>query len=689
MTPTAQAEKSANPITRKNDPLLESFQLGHLTLRNRILSTSHACGLGEDGGMPAKRYQDYHVEKARGGLALTMFGGSSNVSVDSPSVMPQLNVGVDRVIPHLQAFSSRVHAEGTAIMCQITHLGRRGEFNKGAYLPTVAPSVKRETLHRSIPRELDEYDIRRIIDDYARAAKRCKEGGLDGIECVSGAHLIGQFISPAQNFRDDKYGGSLENRCRFGLEVFGAIRKTVGDDFLIGFRLFVDEGYKEGLNFEESLEVAKLFQAAGHVDFFNAIYGRMDTVAALAIDNMPGMASPDAPWLAKAAVFKAEVNLPVFHASKISDVATARHAIREGLIDMVGMTRAHIADPHLVSKIAAGEEERIRPCVGATHCMSHMRPACLHNPATGHEAVLNQEIDSAEYRKKVVIIGAGPAGLEAARVCGARGHDVRIFEAAPRPGGQILLATRSSWRKDLMGIIDWRVNELEQMGIDIQCNVYAGEDEIRTAEPDLVIVATGGFPNTDWVPGGHQLTGAWDILEGTAKIGDNVLVIDGTGRHVALSVAEKCHKAGAKVRFVTIDDTLAAEQAYAERVIWRKWAREIGLSVQTEEALVEVRKDGNMPVAVLKSELTGALSEVKAEQIVYDYGTIPADEVFHELRSASSNDGVTELENWASGNGAAKHDKKSGFQLHRIGDALASRNIHAAINDALRLCQKF
>lgn len=678
-----------NSPDKKDDPLLRPFQLKGLRLRNRIMSTSHAAGLGED-GMPGARYQDYHVEKAKGGIGLTMFGGSSNISIDSPSVMPQLNVGTDAVIPHLQQFSDRVHAEGAAIMCQITHLGRRGEFNKGAILPTVAPSVIRETLHRSIPKEMDQHDIDRIIADYARAAVRCKEGGLDGIECVSGAHLIGQFLSPAQNFRTDGYGGSIENRCRFGLEVFEAIRLAVGDDFLVGIRFVVDEGFTEGLDFEESLKIACLFQSAGHIDFFNAIYGRMDTYAALATDNMPGMASANAPWLSKAAAFKSQVRLPVFHAARIADVATARHAIGEGLIDLVGMTRAHIADPYLVSKIAAGEEDRIRPCVGATHCMSHLRPTCIHNPASGHEATLRQKIEPASRKRRVVIVGAGPAGLEAARVSAERGHRVSLLEVAPKAGGQVLLAARAHWRGDLIGIVDWRLHELEKLGVEIQFNTYADNDHVLSLDPDLVVIATGGTPNIGWLPGSEYITSTWDILDGTVKPADDVLIVDGTGRHSALSAADACHKQGATVRMVTIDETLAADQTYAERVIWRKWVREINLPVRTEEQLVRVEKDGNALTATFRSELTNAECQLSAAQIVFDYGTIPADDLYGGLRSISSNDGVTNLENWVAGRGVGEAQSQpptGSFELHRIGDAVSSRNIHAAVNDALRLCQ--
>lgn len=672
------------------DPLLQPLQIKHVRLRNRIMSTSHACGL-EEGGMPKERYQAYQEEKARGGIGLTMFGGSSNVDIDSPSVFQQLNVGVDEVIPHLEKLSKRVHDQGAALMCQITHLGRRGESNKGAMLPTIAPSVIRETLHRSIPKEIDHADIKRVIAAFAAAAKRCQDGGLDGIETLSGAHLIGQFLSPATNRRTDAYGGSLENRCRFGLEVYEAIRKAVGDDFLVGFRFIVDEGHDAGLGFDDCVKIAKIFQATGMLDFFNAVYGRMDTQIGLAMDNMPGMASPIGPWLEQAAAFKEQIDLPVFHAARITDISTARHAVREGLIDLVGMTRAQIADPHLVEKIAAGEEERVRPCVGFTHCMSELRPACLHNPATGHENTLRQVIEPAATKRKVVVVGAGPAGLEAARVCGERGHEVVVFEAAPRAGGQVLLAAEADWRRDIVAIIDWRVSELERLGVSLRLNHFAETDDVVGEKPDMVIIATGGTPNLDWLPGAEHVTSAWDVLSGSVPPGEDVIVVDGTGRHAALTAAQYCKNRNASVQFATIDESLATEQAYAERVIWRRWVHEHKMPVRFEEQLKEVRRDGNQLSAVLQNELTGEVTELSAGQVIFDYGTIPADGIYHELRERSSNGGVTELKRWVAGQPQVRADadlSKGAFELHRIGDALSSRNIHAAVLDALRLCQE-
>src|SRR3954451_23475557 len=218
------ASQPVHVIQPSRDPLLQPFMLKHLRLRNRIMSTSHACGL-EEGGMPTDRYQTYHEEKAKGGIALTMFGGSSNVAPDSPNIFRQLNVSTDAIIPHLQQFSERIHAHGAAIMCQITHLGRRGEPYASNWLPTIGPSPIRETLHRSFPKEMDEHDIGRVVKAYGAAARRCRDGGLDGIEVLGGGHLIGQFLSPKTNRRTDAFGGSRENRCRLGLMVFEEIRR--------------------------------------------------------------------------------------------------------------------------------------------------------------------------------------------------------------------------------------------------------------------------------------------------------------------------------------------------------------------------------------------------------------------------------------------------------------------------------
>lgn len=678
----------SNPTNgiKNKDPLLQPLTIKKLKLRNRVMSTSHACGL-EVGGMPEEAYQRYHEEKAQGGLALSMFGGSSNVDRDSPNIFRQLNVGTDAIIPHFQHFSERMHAQGAALMCQISHLGRRGDPYAGDWVSTVAPSPLRETLHRSIPKEMDEYDIKRIVDAYGQAARRCKEGGLDGIETLAAGHLIGQFLSPKTNRRTDRFGGSLENRCRFALLVHEAIRKAVDDDdFIVGMRFVVDEGPDGGLRFDDCVKAALILKEAGAVDFFNAIYGTMDTTRALVEENMPGMGSPLAPWVEPVGTFRNEVGLPVFHAARIADVASARYAISEGKVDMAGMTRAQIADPHLVEKLAGGRETEIRPCVGATHCQSPYRPSCLHNPATGREKTLSHVIKKTSGpSKKVVVIGGGPAGLEAARVSAERGHNVSLYEAADQLGGQIRIGATGSWRRDLSGIVEWRVSELERLGVSIHTSSYMDSPDIAALEPDVVIMATGGLPQLDLEAGGELCVSTWDVLTGQTPVLGDVLVYDGTGRHPGPLAAERARDAGAEVTYVTIDATISEDLTYAERLRWKKRFLEIGVKPIAETRLVSVSRKDNRLEATLLNEIAQTSTTITVDQVIVEQGSIPMDDLYFEIREKSSNAGVTNLDALIDVKPQPKLSA-NGFELHRVGDAVSSRNIHAAILDSLRIC---
>jgi 2,4-dienoyl-CoA reductase-like NADH-dependent reductase (Old Yellow Enzyme family)/thioredoxin reductase len=674
-----------NAARNAKDPLLQPLKIRHLTIRNRVMSTSHACGL-EAGGMLTERYQRYHEEKAKGGIGLTMFGGSSNIDIDSPNIFRQLNVGTDAIIPQLQEFSDRIHRHGATLMVQLTHLGRRGEPYTDQWLPTIGPSMIRETLHRSFPKEMDEHDIKRVVKAFGAAARRCKEGGLDGIEALAGGHLIGQFLSSKTNRRTDRFGGSLENRCRFVLMVLEEIRNQVKDDFIVGLRYVVEEGIPEGITLEESIKIANILECTGMLDFFNAIYGRMDTELALAVDNMPGMASPIAPWLKPVSEFKKATSLPVFHAARISDISTARHAIRESMLDMVAMTRAHIADPHIVKKIEAGQEDQIRPCVGATHCQSPSRPHCLHNPATGRETTLSHIIAPATNIRKIVVVGGGLAGLEAARVSAERGHEVVLFEAAERLGGQVVLGSRASWRKDLIGIVDWRRDQLERLDVRIVMNTYADRNIILAEYPNVVIIATGGVPNIDWIDGSEHCLSVWDVIGAPIPRGDDLIIYDGTGRHPAPQAAEAARLAGRNVSLFSIDGSLGQELTYAERIIWKKKMYSLGVSMRFDYELVQLRQKGNRTCAVFRNMATQEIVEHEADHIVVEHGTEPHDEIYKELRGESLNDGVTDLHRLIAIEPQSWPNATNGFELYRVGDAVASRNVHSAILDSLRLC---
>jgi 2,4-dienoyl-CoA reductase-like NADH-dependent reductase (Old Yellow Enzyme family) len=335
-----------------HDPLLQPYRLKHLELRNRFLSTAHEPAYTED-GLPKERYRHYHVEKARGGIALTMIGGSAVVAPDSPQAFGNIQLHKDECVRWLAELADDVHSHGAAVMIQITHLGRRTSWAKADWLPVLAPSTVREPAHRAFPKEMEDWDFRRIVRAYADAAEKVKLAGLDGLEIECYGHLLDQFWSPATNKRTDDYGGSLDNRLRFTFDVLEAMRERVGPDFLIGTRMVCDEDWDRGLNRDEGIEIARRLVKDGTIDFVNVIRGHIDSEEALS-HVIPGMGARSAPHLEFAGEVRAGTRTPTFHAARIQDVATARYAVEAGRLDMVGMTRAHLADPHIARKVAAG-----------------------------------------------------------------------------------------------------------------------------------------------------------------------------------------------------------------------------------------------------------------------------------------------------------------------------------------------
>ena len=684
-------------MKRADDPLLRPLQIRNLRLKNRVMSAAHEPFYSED-GLPKKRYRLYHEQKAAGGIALTMIGGSAVVSPDSPPAFGNLQAFRDEIVKWFAELADGVHNRGAKVICQLTHLGRRGTAASGDWLALVAPSPLREAAHRSFPKEIEGWDLRRIARDFAAAAARCRAGGLDGIEILFSGHLLDSFWSPLTNRRDDEYDCRPQNRLRFSFEVLRAVRQAVGDDCIVGARVVGDENCPGGLSAADGEAIARELSASGLVDFFNVNRGALHNNYHLS-RMIPNLGGPLAPHLECAAAIKRVVSQPVFHSARVIDAATARYAVGEGKVDMIGMTRAHIADPMIVVKIERGEEERIRPCVGAGYCLDRIyengEALCIHNAATGREESMPHEIAAASIKKRVVVVGAGPAGLEAARVCATRGHSVVLFEAQARAGGQIRLAASVPRRRDLIGIVEWRLAELARFGVDIRFERYADADAIRAESPDIVIVASGGLPNASFLREGEELAvSGWDVLSGAvagldARAG-RTLLYDDNGAHPGFAAAEYMLAQGATLTFATPESALAPDIGGTNQPPYFAAFAERGVEIVLNTRLVGLRRAAgeSQITATLQNEYGGAPTPRVFDRVVVEGGTLPAADEYFALREESINGGEVDYEALLAGRAQSIRSNPSGrFQLFRIGDAVASRNIHAAIYDALRLAK--
>ncbi|WP_435259850.1 FAD-dependent oxidoreductase [Thioclava sp. FR2] len=673
-----------------NDPLLQPYQLKHLTLKNRIMTTSHEPAYPEN-GMPTDRYRAYHVERAKAGVGLTMTAGSATVSKDSPPLFNNILAYKDEVVGWMKRLTDECHDHGCAVMIQLTHLGRRTTWAKGNWLPSVSSGPEREPSHRAFPKVVEEWDIARIIQNYADAAERMAAAGLDGIELECYGHLMDQFVSPLTNtLEGGRYSGAtLETRTNFAMDVIGAIREQVPKDFLIGVRYAADEVEEGGTTADEGIAFGKRMRDSGMVDFLNVIRGRIHTDVAMT-DVIPVGGMKSAPHLDFAGRVKAEVGLPTFHAARIPDVATARHAIATGQLDLVGMTRAHMADPHLVQKIREGREHDIRPCVGATYCLDRIYGAgealCIHNPATGRELTMPHSITAAPSKKRVVVVGAGPGGLEAARVAAERGHEVIVFEAAGQAGGQVRLTAQTKRRSEMIGIIDWRMSQCAARDVEFRFNTWAEAADVTALEPDVVIIATGGLPQKDILKEGNDLTvSAWDILSGDVKPGKDVLIYDETGDHAALQAADVLAAAGAKVEIATRDRTFSGDVMAMNLVPYMRTLQEKDVTFTVTWLLKQASRSGNRIKATMGTDYSSFTRDKDYDQIVVNAGTLPNAQIYFDLKPLSVNLGEVDQDALIEGRPQEIRTNPEGrFQLFRIGDAVSSRNIHAAIYDGLR-----
>ncbi|MGV2861119.1 oxidoreductase [Achromobacter sp. AGC39] len=682
--------------------LFAPLTLNRLVLRNRIVSTAHAEVHADPGGLPGERYIAYYEEKAKGGLGLAICGGSSPVSLDSPQGWwRSVNLTTDRVLEPLARLSDAMHRHGAKVMIQATHMGRRSAWHGEHWPHLLSPSGVREPVHRGNAKTIEVEEIGRIISDFAAAAKRVQQAGMDGIE-ISAAHqhLIDQFWSPRTNFRTDAYGGSLRNRLRFGLDVLHAVREAVGADFCVGLRMCGDEFHDDGLDHEALREIAQAMADTGLIDYLGVIGSGADTHNSLA-NCMPPMALPPEPFAHLAAGIKSVVRIPVMHAQSIRDAVQAERLLAAGHADLVGMTRAHIADPHLVVKIRDDREDEIKQCVGANYCIDRQYDGldvlCIQNAATAREETMPHVIArSRGVERKVVVVGAGPAGMEAARVCAERGHDVVLFERAAAIGGQILLAAKAPQREQMDGIVRWFALELKRLGVDCRLGALATEEMVLAQHPDIVVLATGGishvYQHQGWGVAHGLAVGSWDILSGRVEPGKNVLVYDGVSTHAGAGVADFLASRGAHVEIVTPDTKVAEDVGGTTFPIFyrRLYAQQVVLT--PNHWLERVSAEGDKKVALLRNEYTEDREERVVDQVVIENGIVPNDALYGLLKRKSVNMGQTDLHALYAADpqpALGQHLGDGRFLLYRVGDCVSMHNIHAAIYDALRLCKDF
>lgn len=535
--------------------LFSPFKIGSVVVPNRIHFAAHMTNLSVDHKI-SDAHIAYYAARAQGGCGL--------ITTEELSVHPTdlaygklVEVFDPAVVSGFQQLTRVIHQWDTRIFAQLNHNGMQagGLISR---LPVWGPSPGKDPIFRENAKEMENEDIRECIEHFALSAKHVMEGGFDGIELQLGhSSLIRQFLSPATNRRTDDYGGSFENRLRFATEVIAAVRSVTGKDYTVGVRLNADEMHpKGGLTHEDAKKIAACLEATGQVDFFNISLGTFHHL--FLVEG--SMHTPLAYTRPLSAGIRSVVNAPVYATNRINDPHLAEKILADGHGDMINMVRALIADPDLPVKAFHSRDEDIRHCIACNQgCIGRMglghTIGCIQNPAAGHEAEPGKgALITCERPKKVVIVGAGPAGLEAARVASLRKHAVVVYERNPEAGGQNRIAAKAAGRQEIQGITRWLLSQVNKLPITWRMGVEADADVILKEKPDAVIVATGSTPKEKPFPGKYDrppVVTTWDILTGTFEAGQKTLFIDLNGHHHGTGTAELLADQGKSVHMLT------------------------------------------------------------------------------------------------------------------------------------------
>jgi len=650
--------------------LFTPLRLGHVTLRNRIVSTPHATRFGKDGYV-TERYIRYHREKSRGGAGLVQCFGSMSIHPSSPVLdWNGIKNWDDSSVPSFEAFARAIHAEGAHVMAQITHRGRRGWSGPGEQA-LVAPSDVPERENREIPHTLDRAAIVDIVRAFAAGALRLKRAGFDGADlCAYARHLIDQFWVPSVNRRTDEYGGSFENRLRFAVEVIGAIRAAVGREFILGMRVSGDELIPDGLHLEDVVEIVRALDALGQLDYFT-VSGSTGETPRFHQKLMPFADAPQGVYAPLAARIRQEVRVPVIYAGRVVDPRHAERLLADGACDLVAMTRALMADPWMPRKAAEGRLDDIRMCVGMQEgCLGRsnrgLTLSCSQNPVTGREGELG-ELAPASTRRRVVVAGGGPAGLEAARIAALRGHDVILYERTAALGGQVLVAARAPLRPGYGEAVHWLARQLRKTTATVRLLTEATVERILADRPDAVIVATGAVPRRAEVPGADRpgVVTVEDVLSGAAVAGPRVVVVDGTGRVQAGLAADYLAIEGRAVSILTPHHTVCdnTEGSTKEPLLERLYQRDVAMIVDTALVAIEADGAGRLRMRAANEYSGRELTLDGVDTVVLAYGARAVDGLYAALQGRVP-------------------------EVVLVGDAMAPRLLHDALLEGTRAARR-
>jgi len=635
--------------------LFSPLKIGPVTVPNRVVFPAHMTMFSRD-GMPSDRLCYYYAERAKGGAGLIV----TEIAAVHPTTQkyPECVRAYDeRCIPGYSKMVKLVHDYGGKAFVQLAHSGARMS-SEDSLLPLWAPSTVISPIANEIPHEMDNYDIADLLEGYAVSARNAGRAGFDGVE-IHAAHeyLLGSFMSPLTNKRTDQYGGTLENRLRLASEVIVRIRENFGRDFTLGLRINGDDLLDGGLEPDDAREIAAAMASKGQIDYISVSAGTSFNTHM----NVPPMYVPLGAYSALAANVREAVSIPVVAVGRINDPVQAEKILAEGQADMVAMARALICDPEWVNKTKQGRIEDIRKCIACNEgCIGRLFKtrsiSCVQNPTVGLEHEISMDsINPAATRKKIVVVGGGPAGMEASRVAAMRGHRVILYEKQDRLGGQILLAAKAPYRLEFGDIARFLTAQVEKLGIQVRLGKEVELDDIKEQNPDVVIVATGSVPLDAQFPGADEeiVVNYWQVLNEEVPIGEKIVLVDDTGHYQAYGTAEFLANRGKKVEIVT--SSLSAGAALDLTNIIPIYERLLPKGVVITP-ITKLRRVSGKDVLVY-NVFTGEERKIEnVDNVVTAIGNRADTQLFYAL-------------------------KQSGERVHAIGDCLAPRNALRAIRD--------